>query len=125
MKFKIGDRVKNTKLGFTGKIVEIEHFISVLIDGTHQIDKCNEDSLELELEDVDKQKWEERFAELRKASGDIKSNDQLVSFLYELMRDYVPCGTVERIAQGCSYKEYSFTNGFLASYAKNIAKKLR
>jgi hypothetical protein len=65
--------------------------------------------------------------ELRKRSGTIKSKDKLVSFLYELMRDYVPTGTVERCvlnSTGPNSDECTFTNGYLAKYAIDVAKRL-
>lgn len=71
-------------------------------------------------------RWEERTKALRKESGNEISSDPLVSFLYELMRDYLPCGKVEEIMiNSLDGKECLFTNGYLARYAKNIAKKLR
>ena len=62
-----------------------------------------------------------RTDSLRKESGKIKSKDELVVFLYILMRDYLPCGYVEEIIQNNvlkeKNKECTFTNGYLASYA--------
>jgi hypothetical protein len=67
-------------------------------------------------------------SDLRKDSGGIKDTSKLVSFLYQLMRDNLPTGDVEKIMteidkeQG---KEIRYTNGWLAQYAKNIAKRLK
>jgi uncharacterized membrane protein len=55
-----------------------------------------------------------------------ESNDPLVSFLYSLMRDHLPAGVVEELVQKCSFKQTTrFTNGYLANYAMNIAKRLK
>jgi len=53
---------------------------------------------------------------------------KLVSFLYILLRDHLPSGVVEQIvydvytAEDIEYTRY--TNGWLASYAKDIADRL-
>ena len=68
----------------------------------------------------------QRMDELREVSGGVKSEDPLVSFLYELMRDHLPVGTVETLVdQNIWPNHVIFTNGFLANYAKNLAKILR
>lgn len=57
----------------------------------------------------------------------------LVAFLYELMRDQVPVGVVERIvltdenartAHDDDPFEYVLTNGHLAAYAEEVAARL-
>lgn len=55
------------------------------------------------------------------------SNDKLTSFLYELMRDHMPCGIVEKLVQTSQSdgESVEYTNGYLAQYAQNLAKKLR
>ena len=59
-------------------------------------------------------------------SGSIKSKDKFVCFLYILMRDYLPSGDVEEIIQKqISEKESTFCNGWLAEYAKDVAKRLK
>jgi hypothetical protein len=56
--------------------------------------------------------------DLLERSGSISSNDPLVSFLYILMRDHLPSGTVEKIIQiHVTEGESLFCNGFLAKYA--------
>ena len=55
-----------------------------------------------------------------------KTDDPLVSFLYELMRDHVTPGKVEKVmSQTVPFKETRLTNGYLASYAMDVAKRLR
>lgn len=63
---------------------------------------------------------------MRERSGMVSSDDSLVSLLYELMRDYVPPGTIEGIMASCKTDtETVFTNGWLANYAKDLANRLR
>ena len=69
-----------------------------------------------------------RNEQLRIDSGFVNSHDKLVGFLYLLLRDYVPAGDIEEIMKQISKKEssetYEFTNGYIASYAKNIQERL-
>lgn len=64
---------------------------------------------------------------LRKRSGEVNSYDKLTDFLYILMRDHLPLGTVEKIYQEhiTHEKQCQFCNGYLASYAKDLAKRLK
>ena len=69
-----------------------------------------------------------RTEELREASGKVTYADPLTSFFYQLIRDELPAGIVEKVIQqvinepveGCI-----FTNGWLAEYAHNLAERLR
>lgn len=63
--------------------------------------------------------------ELYRRSGEVKSTDPLVGLLYVLMRDHVAPGTVEKIIQDCGPEETMYTNGWLATYAQDLAKRLR
>ena len=66
--------------------------------------------------------------ELRYRSGSVNSTEPLVSFLYILMRDHLPAGVVERIYQehvAGTFSNSKFTNGYLASYAKDLAERIR
>jgi len=71
----------------------------------------------------------EANAALRDRSGAVDSTDPLVSFLYILLRDHVPAGVVEGIVQNhvavAGGHEAEFCNGFIASYAKDVAERLR
>lgn len=61
-------------------------------------------------------------------SGAVRSNDRLVLFLYLLLRDHLPAGIVEKIAEtACAVdaSEHDFTNGWLADYAMHIAVDLK
>ena len=74
---------------------------------------------------------ENKIKELRQASGIIKSEDPIVEFLYELMRDHLPVGVVESLVQATEEHrergdmECIFTNGWLASYAVNLSERLK
>ena len=61
----------------------------------------------------------------RKRTGNVDDDRPLVGFLYELMRDHLPVGVVERIARNSAYTgTTSFTNGHLARYAQDLAERL-
>lgn len=63
---------------------------------------------------------------LKEASGSVTSNDPMVGFLYDLMRDYVKPGDIERAVENNLYRDTcTFSNGWLAKYAEDIVKTLR
>lgn len=64
-------------------------------------------------------------ARIREASNSVDDSDHLVSFLYELMRDHVPTGTIEKVVQASLHGKTEFCNGWLAQYAQDVAKRLR
>lgn len=62
---------------------------------------------------------------LRERSGVVQDDSPLVSFLYELMRDYITPGKLEEMVRDCTQPQcIVFTNGFLAKYAQDLAKRL-
>ena len=62
---------------------------------------------------------------LREQSGHVTIDSHLVSFLYELIRDHLPAGVVEKIVQESEYNSnIIYTNGWLAKYAENLANRL-
>lgn len=67
--------------------------------------------------------------DLRTRSGSVRSSDPLVSFLYTLMRDHMTPGEVEAILQEevekYAGKEVEYSNGWLATYSKDLAQRLR
>jgi hypothetical protein len=64
--------------------------------------------------------------QLRQRSGEVDSDDPLVSFLYGLMRDHLPATTVESLVVASpGYTTTLYTNGWLALYAKDLAARLR
>jgi len=69
-----------------------------------------------------------RVDTLREASGRVVYKDPLTSFFYQLIRDELPAGKVEKIIQDIideEEKEIIFTNGWLAQYANNLAETLK
>lgn len=80
-----------------------------------------------------KPKKDKNVSRMRKASGEVNSTEMIVGFLYLLMRDSVTPGKIEQImlelsnAHDYNKSEYfvtQYTNGWLATYAKDIAKRL-
>jgi len=68
---------------------------------------------------------EKAIEDLRKRSGKVKIDSKLTEFLYILMRDHLPAGTVEGIMiNHVTGKENRYTNGYLAKYANDVAGRL-
>lgn len=64
--------------------------------------------------------------DLRERSGSIDiQGDKLTSFLYDLLRDHLPSGTVENLVREASEPDVSYANGYLALYAHDLANRLR
>ena len=51
-------------------------------------------------------------------------SNRLASFLYDLMRDHLTPGMVEDLVQESVDIEVAYTNGYLAQYALDMAKRL-
>jgi len=62
--------------------------------------------------------------DLRERSGSVNIRSRLTSFLYDLMRDHLTPGVVEELVQESIAIEVSYTNGYLAQYAFDMAKRL-
>ncbi len=62
---------------------------------------------------------------MRVASGQVDSDDPLVTFFYLLARDKVPMGDIEDLIEQCVGGERQFTNGWLALWAEDAAKRLQ
>jgi len=65
--------------------------------------------------------------EIRKRSGNIHSNNKVVAFVYELLRDHLPSADIEKCvlnSTGPNTEEFIFTNGYLTKYAIDVAKRL-
>jgi hypothetical protein len=64
---------------------------------------------------------------LREVSGTVTYSDPLTSFLYQLMRDELPAGIVEKIVRDIvnEPEECLYTNGWLAQYANNLSEELK
>ena len=62
----------------------------------------------------------------RLESGSVDDNDPLVEMLYLLMRDHVPTGVVAGLVADVETSgRNDYTNGWLATYAQHLAKRLR
>ena len=68
---------------------------------------------------------------MRLRSGKVDSDDPLVCFLYLLARDHLPAGQVEEIMKECraqgvgaGKQTMHFTNGWLATWAMDMANRL-
>lgn len=58
-------------------------------------------------------------------SGEVEiCGDKLTSFLYELIRDHMPAGDVEKLVRN-AHPDVKYCNGWLAEYSKNLARRLR
>jgi hypothetical protein len=66
---------------------------------------------------------EEQQALFERSGAQITHN-RLVSFLYELMRDHTPPGVVEGLVNSSQKLPCTMTNGWLAAYAEDVAKRL-
>lgn len=62
---------------------------------------------------------------LKKRSGNVEIDGRLVSFLYQIMRDHLPPGVIEKIVQESQEPIVQYTNGWLAKYAEDIANRLK
>lgn len=63
---------------------------------------------------------------LRQRSGVVCIESRLVAFLYHLLRDHLPAGVVEELVRETTEAEETglYSNGYLARYAEDIAKRL-
>ena len=75
-------------------------------------------------EAVAERKAEEEIERLRVASSQVCDNRPLVSFLYEMLRDHVQPGVAEAVVWSSKPGKTTFTNGWLAKYAQDIADRL-
>ncbi len=72
---------------------------------------------------MDKNK--EKTRAMRERSGHVVIDSKLVSFLYDLMRDYLPLSDVEQLVRNAEdHSKITYTNGWLANYAKDLANDL-
>ena len=62
---------------------------------------------------------------LRQRSGNVRLHNRLVSFLYDLMRDHLPPGVIEKLVQEATEPDVTYTNGWLALYAQDLAQRLQ
>ena len=62
---------------------------------------------------------------LKNRSGNVTYSSKLVSFLYGLLRDHLAAGSVEELVQDSQVAEVTYTNGWLADYALDVANRLK
>lgn len=69
----------------------------------------------------------ERMDDLREASGQVSYSDPLTTFFYLLMRNELAAGKVEELVHESVHgpQECTFTNGWLARYANNLAEEVK
>lgn len=63
-------------------------------------------------------------AAMRERSGNVNIHSKLVSFLYTLLRDRVSPADVEKMVRDSQEPDVHYTNGWLALYAQDVAKRL-
>ena len=88
--------------------------------------KCSDPNCDYAMAEADP-RFEPNEA-LHARSCHVETTDKLVDFFYLLMRDHVPAGTIEKLVRECDEERgisSIFTNGWLASYAKDLAHRLR
>ena len=64
---------------------------------------------------------------MRSRSGNINGSGRLIAFLYELIRDHVTPGVIEKLMiglEGGSDTTYEYSNGWLATYCMDVAARL-
>ena len=75
----------------------------------------------------EKLKWADKEShEMSDRSGQIKSDNMLVSFIYLLGRDLLSLGQIEGIMRKLGHPgdTTEFSNGWLAEWSKDIARRL-
>jgi hypothetical protein len=69
--------------------------------------------------------------EIFKENGEVSfsASDKLTSLVYEILRDVAPSGAVEgklrQVEEESIDGEITYTNGWLAKYAKHLADRIR
>lgn len=77
------------------------------------------------------ERWRRKFSkraqeDLRKRSGEVDSNDRLTAIFYELMRDHVTPGVLQKLfLDNPPGVQLNFTNGWLAQYAEYLSRDVR
>jgi hypothetical protein len=71
------------------------------------------------------------IGDLREDSGNVSSDDALVSVLYSLLRDYIHPSDLEEVVSEMEAAVQRgdritlYTNGWLARYAENLTARIR
>lgn len=72
-----------------------------------------------------------RNKEIFEESGEVSfpASDKLTSLMYEILRDVAPCGSIEsklrQVEEESEDGDITYTNGWLAKYAKNLADRIK
>jgi hypothetical protein len=66
---------------------------------------------------------------MQRASGGVQIRSVLVAVLYDLLRDHVQPGVLEKIIrdnirEGCGEQAVIYSNGWLANYADHLARRI-
>lgn len=61
---------------------------------------------------------------MRDRSGRVSDRRPLVGLLYDLLRDHVPAGVLEKLVREQIDKQFDFSNGWMAQYAQDLASRL-
>lgn len=69
-----------------------------------------------------------RQDDLREASGAVDGTDLVQAVFYDLMRDHLPAGTLQKLVDDtvkyADKRPFQYTNGYLAQHAAFLADKL-
>ena len=59
-------------------------------------------------------------------SGSVERSDRLTSLIYDLLRDHLPAGTLERLVRDLEQHPgpFKFSNGWLATYAEDLSQRI-
>ena len=66
-------------------------------------------------------------AEMHKRSGAVHDEDVLVSLFYDLLRDHIHPGDLEKLVrEACENRDKTivYSNGWLAAYAQDMVRRL-
>lgn len=67
----------------------------------------------------------EEIRRMRNVSGNVCSDDPLVSFFYVLIRNGCPVHVIEEALFEMTNEKSLYTNGWLAKYSADIAKRFQ
>jgi hypothetical protein len=66
-------------------------------------------------------------AEMHRRSGTVHDADPLVALFYDLLRDHIQPGDLEKLVRtACEHSDKTmvYSNGWLAEYARDMVKRL-
>lgn len=74
------------------------------------------------------EKHDKECKRMREKSGNISSDSKLVEFIYILARDHLTTGQIDMLIDdhvSDRFEKTYYTNGWLAEWAKDVAKRLQ